>query len=433
MLTHHSTCRLFELPLQNTTGNTTKPESSSAATGENLSPNEIFALSPLKEQELVQVLDANDGKSPLGAKNASQSSKELAAEEGELLSSEGEENGIQQMEMTACVGAILKQEDAHMQIDHQSCEVLVQNEDHEMEMTTCVGKILEQNEDHEMEMTTCVGKILVQKEDHEMEMTTCVGQIMQQQTADSNGSIVEHEMEMTTCVGQIIQKQQEVTIETVQTMHQEMETTICVGKIAEQTASEMTNSPEKEMEMTTCVGTILNQHLTTENTQMEMTTCVGEMLTCFAEAAPTSINQSEGMLLSASLRPVDESILAEIDNVENQTFDELIDSERFKERPQQQEPMEFTQAVGQLISNDSFEIPSFLYQMDSENSFVAQQDEEQSMADVQQFSERNVQNSLLFTSSFPVKAKCESLESDLSVKESDAVCQQIVTEVGKIK
>jgi len=42
-----------------------------------------------------QLLGANDEKSPFGTKKASQSSKKCAAEEGELLSSEGKDNGIQ--------------------------------------------------------------------------------------------------------------------------------------------------------------------------------------------------------------------------------------------------------------------------------------------------------------------------------------------------
>jgi len=58
------------------------------------------------------------------------------------------------------------------------------------------------------------------------------------------------------------------------------------------------------------------------NVQKEVTTCVGEMLNCFHEAAPSSSNigHSEGMLLTAILRPVGESILAKINNVEKQTF-----------------------------------------------------------------------------------------------------------------
>jgi len=59
-----------------------------------------------------------------------------------------------------------------------------------------------------------------------------------------------------------------------------------------------------------------------DNVQKEMTTCVGEMLNCFHEAAPSSnnIGHSEGMLLTAILRPVDGSILVKINNAEKQTF-----------------------------------------------------------------------------------------------------------------
>ena len=128
------------------------------------------------------------------------------------------------------------------------------------------------------------------------------------------------------------------------------------------------NSNENpQMEMTVPVGS--KMHLdSVESSQMEMTTSVGEMLSQFPESFS---HENQGMLLTSSLGPVDESILNEINNVEEKTFDELIDSEKFKERSQP-DAMEFTQAVGQLmIPNDSFEIPSFLYQIDSEVSFIA--------------------------------------------------------------
>jgi len=61
--------------------------------------------------------------------------------------------------------------------------------------------------------------------------------------------------------------------------------------------------------------------------------------------------------------------------------------------------------------------------------FVAQQDEEKIMNDVQHVPVLNVQNSILFSTSFPKKAQSEFVEADLSVKKSDnektAVSQQV--------
>ncbi len=51
--------------------------------------------------------------------------------------------------------------------------------------------------------------------------------------------------------------------------------------------------------------------------------------------------------------------------------------------------------------------------------FVAQQDEEKIMNDVQHVPVLNVQNSILFSTSFPKKAQSEFVKEDLSVKKSE--------------